>query len=283
MRGALGSCLLVTLGVAAPLVASAQVELPRVFDCLIEPYLVAEVGAHVEGIIEELKVDRGDFVTRGQVLATLESSVELANVELAQARAETTSRTESAAVRERFGERKHERILQLRRDGQYASDFEVDEADTERSLASLARVEADEDQRLAQLELNRARDVLELRTVRSPVNGVVVQRYLNPSERVQEEPILQVAQIDPLNVEVILPAAMLGKVERGMVGLVTPEVADQPNYEAQVTVVDNVVNAASGMFGVRLRLPNPDLVVAAGLRCQVAFLPSIEKAVALTE
>ena len=40
---------------------------------------------------------------------------------------------------------------------------------------------------------------------------------------------------------------------------------------AKVTVVDNVIDAASGMFGVRLILPNPQLALPAGIRCNVTF------------
>ena len=42
-------------------------------------------------------------------------------------------------------------------------------------------------------------------------------------------------------------------------------------YDAKVTVVDRVVDAASGLFGVRLELPNPDYKLSAGLKCQVTF------------
>lgn len=42
---------------------------------------------------------------------------------------------------------------------------------------------------------------------------------------------------------------------------------------ATVTVVDRVIDAAIGTFGVRLSLPNPDYRLPAGLRCQVRFLP----------
>lgn len=258
----------VTLG---PLLAPAQ---DQPYECLIEPHVMADVGAQVEGIIDELKVDRGDFVKAGQVVATLESSVERANVELARARAQLTSQVDAAVVRERFGERKSTRMKDMRREGQYVSDFEVDEAETERQLAVLAREEADEAKKLAELELARAERVLALRSIRSPVDGVVVERYLSPSERVEQDPILRVAQIDPLNVEVILPAPMIGQVTAGMTGKVIAEVGPAEGYAATVTVVDNVVNAASGMFGVRLELPNPDLLIAAGLKCQVRFQPA---------
>jgi len=263
--------------------AAGAVRAQDAFECLIEPHVLADVGAQVEGIVDDLKVDRGDFIKKGQVLATLESSVERANVDLARARAEMTTQVESGLVREQFGLRKHDRMVEMRREGQYVSDFEVDEAQTESALARLAREEADEAKKIAALELARAERVLALRTVRSPVNGVVVERYVSRSERVEQEPIMQVAQIDPLNVEVIMPAEMFGQVEPGMVGVIRPEVGLQESYEAKVTVVDYVVNAASGMFGVRLELPNPDLEVAAGLKCQVSFEAAADAEVASSE
>jgi len=241
------------------------------FECLIKPHVDADVGSQVEGIIDDLKVDRGDFVEQGQELVTLESSVEKASVELARARAEMEPQLESGLVRELFGQRKYERFVEMRREGQYVSDFEVDEAETESALAKLSHEEAEEAKKVADQELVLAEQVLALRTVRSPVNGVVVELYVSLSERVYLEPVMRIAQIDPLNVEVIMPAEMLGRIKLGMVGIVRPEVGVQETYEAQVTVVDRVVNAASGMFGVRLELPNPEREVAAGLKCQVSF------------
>jgi len=46
-------------------------------------------------------------------------------------------------------------------------------------------------------------------TIRSPVDGVVVERYMSPGEHIagiKDQPVGNLAQIDPLNVEVILPA-----------------------------------------------------------------------------
>jgi hypothetical protein len=43
-------------------------------------------------------------------------------------------------------------------------------------------------------------------------------------------------------------------------------------YEASVTVVDRVFDAASSTFGVRLDLPNLNFTLPAGLRCRIRFL-----------
>jgi multidrug efflux pump subunit AcrA (membrane-fusion protein) len=52
---------------------------------------------------------------------------------------------------------------------------------------------------------------------------------------------------------------------------VTPESPAEGVYQATVTVVDRIIDAASGTFRVRAELPNPDYALPAGLRCKVRF------------
>ncbi len=85
-----------------------------------------------------------------------------------------------------------------------------------------------------------------------------------------KDPILKIAEIDPLNVEVILPASLYGQVQRGDRAEVVPETPKQ-KFMARVAVVDRVINAASGTFGVRLELPNEKHLVPAGAKCKVRF------------
>ncbi len=64
---------------------------------------------------------------------------------------------------------------------------------------------------------------------------------------------------------------MLGKVKVGMKAEVRPESPVGGVHLGLVTVVDRVLDAASGTFGVRLELPNPKYRLPAGLRCKVRF------------
>ena len=105
----------------------------------------------------------------------------------------------------------------------------------------------------------------------SAVTGVVIERLLTPGEFVRGTAIVKLAKIDPLHVEVITPVAMLGRIALGMRGEVLLEAPLGKSYPATVTVVDQVVDAASGTFGVRLLLPNPDYRLPAGLKCKVRF------------
>lgn len=215
------------------------------FECLLEPRVVVHVGSPVDGVIQEVTVDRGDRVTAGQVVARLESGVEAASVEVRKARAE-------------FGARKAERNVELF-NRQLISAQEKDELDTE--------------QRMTELELRRDLEALKLRTVVSPINGVVVERYLSAGELVRQDKvkIMKLAQIDPLNVEVVVAGQLYGSVRTGMSGEVAPAAPLKGVHKARVTVVDPVIDAASGTFGVRLELPNPGGRIPSGIKCRVRF------------
>ena len=52
---------------------------------------------------------------------------------------------------------------------------------------------------------------------------------------------------------------------------VFPEEPIGGKYIARVVIVDQVIDAASGTFGIRLELPNNKYKIPAGLRCQVEF------------
>ena len=147
-----------------------------------------------------------------------------------------------------------------------------EEAETEADIALLELERARADKQLASLQLEQAVALLKRRTILSPISGVVVERLMSPGERVDEETVLKIAQIDPLRVEVILPSSLFGTIRKGMRAAVVPEFPGDKVHVATVSIVDRIVDAASGTFGVRLALPNPDHEIPGGLHCQVRFL-----------
>ena len=72
----------------------------------------------------------------------------------------------------------------------------------------------------------------------------MAERFLSKGEFVEDQPILKIAQIDPLHVEVIAPVEMLGAVRVGMRAEVRPENPVGGGYPARVTIVDRVIDAA---------------------------------------
>jgi RND family efflux transporter MFP subunit len=238
--------------------------------CVIKPFAEISIGTPVEGLIQTVPVDRGDWVTKGQVIVTLESSLEEATVALAKGKAQAEAALKSSQVKIGFSSRKLERALDLFKSNSIAQ-HDVDEAQTEKALAEISYQEASENKRQAELELNRAAAALHLHTIRSPINGVVVDRLLSPGELARQTPVMKLAQINPLRVEVYAPLSLLGKLKTGMQADVRPEGKGQPVYQAKIVVVNKVVDSASGTIGVRLEMPNPNNAIAAGLACTVEF------------
>ncbi|MFQ5937444.1 MAG: efflux RND transporter periplasmic adaptor subunit, partial [Acidiferrobacterales bacterium] len=212
-------------------------------DCLIEPYMVVELASPVVGVIDSITVDRGSVIKTGQVVAILQSEIELANVKVARARLE-------------FNQRKYLRSEELFKK-ELLSSHEKDLAETEKKIA--------------ETELHRSKELLNMRTIKSPISGVVVERFVSPGELTRQEKILKIAQINPLNVEVIAPVEMFGTISPGMGAKVKTEDVVGSTYRARVKVIDRVVDAASGTFGVRLELPNPRRQIPAGIKCKVRF------------
>lgn len=241
--------------------------------CLIQPSLVVALSSPVEGVLETVTVDRGAVVREGQVLATLESSLEKAAVAVAKAKADAQAPLKSTQAKLEFSVRKLARAEDLSHK-QTLSRHELDEAQTERNLAEINRLEAVENQRLAELELRRADAALALRTIRSPIAGVVVERLLSPGEVVKLTPILKLARIDPLRIEVFAPLSWLGKLSVGMEADVIPDSSPAAVYRARVTEIGRVLDAASGTVHVELELPNASLNLPAGLKCTVRFAAS---------
>lgn len=248
-------------------------ELPSL-DCVITPYAMVEVASAVPGVLEAVHVDRSDLVEEGQVVAQLDSGVERAAVALAQARAAMDTDIHLQRANLAFDQREQERLSSLYAK-KVASFHEKDKAERDAAVSRWKVRKARDLHRLRQLELRKAEQVLNQKTVTSPISGVVVQRLRAPGEYVEDQPILQIAQLHPLKVEAIVPMALFGQIRPGMQGEVMPETVSNGAYRATVTVVDRMGNAASGTFGVRLELPNPDYVLPAGQRCGVRFLPDV--------
>ncbi len=260
--------LLTVLSLAAACAAASE------YDCMIEARQSVEIRSSVEAVIETVRVRRGDAVKRGQILVTLESGPERAALALAQSRASNQGDIKLSEARLDIASKKLKRAEDLFKQN-FISANSRDEAQAEFRLASEELLRARENQSLAALEAQRASEVLALRTIRSPINGVVVDVMRRPGEFGAisfKDPIMTLAEIHPLHVEAILPSNMYGKVTLGQRALVMPEQPIGGKYPTSVTVVDRVVDAASGTMGVRLELANPRGAIPAGVRCRVRFL-----------
>lgn len=238
--------------------------------CLIEPSRQVDVGSAVAGVLKHVSVERGDSVRAGQVLAELRNDVERAQVDLARSHAQAKAELDGAQKAYDFARKKQKRTDDLVRK-EFVSRQALDQAVAEAEVAQARLDQAREQMRHAARELELAHAQLGNRTLRSPISGVVAERWRNEGERVEDKPVLRIATIDPLRVEMVLPASLWGRVQRGTPATVRAELAQLPPLVGQVAVIDRLIDPASNTFRARLELPNPAGRVPAGLRCTVAF------------
>jgi RND family efflux transporter MFP subunit len=244
-----------------------------VFECLIQPNQIVEMRTPAIGLISKVHVQRGDIVKAGQVLVELESSVEQAATQVAKYRWEMNGRIAVAKQHLDNSSTKYARLRELQ-SHDFISAQAHDDGHADMLVAEAEMVDANENHRLAELEYQQSVQLLNQRILRSPFDGVVVDRMMNTGELTQfsneNKPILKLAQIDPLRVEVVMPVEYYQKLNLGIGAEVAPEGLGL-RRTATVKVIDRMFDAASGTFGVRLELQNHDHAIPGGLRCKVDF------------
>ncbi len=244
-----------------------------IFYGVMLPNRVVRVGAATDGVLQEVLVDRGDMVTRGQVLGLLSFEVEEANAQLAKARTELRSALETAMARVADAKKRLQRYEKLAQDG-IITDESFEAAQTNLLLEELRLLEAEENQRIARLQYRRAAAFLEQGTIRAPIDGVVVERHLSGGELLAksgESGLVTIAQLHPLIVKVNVPVEIYHSLSVGDLAEVAVDLDGGQLREARVRIIDRVIDTASHTFQVRLEVDNQTNQLPAGLPCRVRF------------
>jgi membrane fusion protein, heavy metal efflux system len=246
--------------------------------CLIGPMRVADIGSPVTGIVGQINVDIGDSVRQGQPLVVLRSEVEAAGEKSAKTSWGIDADIRSAQASLLLANQRFTRASGLLSEG-FVSPQAVEQARAEQEVA-VQRVAQSKGQRdVLATDLNVVRAQVEQRTVRAPFDGVITERFRHPGERVEDRPVLRLATLNPLRVDLVVPAARFGQFKLHDHIAVQPELPGVPAANAEVTHVDRVIDAASNTYRVRLSLANPGHKLPAGARCSVDSLLSNSAAI----
>ena len=239
--------------------------------CLITPFHVYKLAMPTPGPLASVAVKRADVVKKGQVIAMLESVVEQAQVDAARVRSTTDVNIRLKTAVYTAAAAKLERQRKLRA-AAVNSEQAWEEAEAAASVAKEEIEQARLDKELATLELVRLEATLNRRILRAPAEGVVTSVDLHAGEYADPtNAIVTVTEIDPLTVDVYLPATAYPLVSMGMSAAITPQEPLGGPREGIVITKDPQIDAASGLFLVQLRLPNPGGTLPAGVHCGVKF------------
>ncbi|CAN5371993.1 hypothetical protein BH11PSE9_BH11PSE9_07100 [soil metagenome] len=258
--------LALAFGAALPPASAAQPS--QALACLILPDKVADVGSQVIGVIEWIEIERGDTVKKGQVIARLRAELERAGNGVARSRAESEGDLRGAIASRDLARLKLNRADSLARQN-FVSTQAVEQARAEFDVANERVSLAREQLATSSREVSVSQAQVSQRVLRSPIDGVVIERYLNAGERVEEKPMARIADISALRVEVVAPTSLFGSLQVGQEVSVQPDLPGSGARTARITQIDKVLDPASNTFRVRLNLPNADATLPAGLRCRI--------------
>lgn len=241
----------------------------------LAPTNKVEVGSELSGLVETVPAQENDRVKKGQVLAQLDTSKlqdEITKSEAALASSQAKLAQAEATLNQDRVSLDRDREVSRLSAGKVPSKTEMESAE-----ATLARAEADV--RSAQADVNQARATLSSdqtnlskASIRSPVDGVVLSRAVEPGQAVaaslQVTTLFTVAEdLRQMDLKVDVDEADVGSVKEGQSATFTVDAYPGREYSARVTRVaygsttkNNVVS-----YSTVLKVKNDDLSLRPGM------------------
>jgi RND family efflux transporter MFP subunit len=236
-----------------------------------EPNCTVNVATAEVGVIKRIYVREGDFVTKGQVLATLDQELQVALLVIAAEKMNARGRLESAQAELDMRQNKLTKLELLRKKG-HARQEEVDRARADVSIVKAQVLSAQEEMLVNKQEHDKAQLQLDRRTLRAPLEGVIVKAHKREGEFVAaHDPLLfAIVQLDPLLAVFSVPshqAVALHAGQKVAVGINGSD--DRP--QGTIDFVSPVTDAESGTVRINVRLQNGNRLYRSGERCTLYF------------
>ena len=228
-----------------------------------------EVSPRFLGVVKWIGVKKGDAVTNGQVVVVLDDTEYRARLR------EAEGQLAAAQANVARDELNFERIEKLSH-----TDIESKQAaDNARLLLDASRAT----RQAAQGTCDLARTYVEWCIIRSPVNGVVMEKLVNPGELVVPQSfgggrgpstaLLAVADPQDLQVEIDVNEADLSKISLNQPCRVSPEAYPDKVYAGIVAEIAPEADRAKGTLQIKVQIVNPDRYLTPQLSAKVDFLP----------
>jgi HlyD family secretion protein len=238
----------------------------------LAPLNQIDVGTEVSGAIEEVLVDNNDQVTAGQLLARLDTDQLEAQVRRARANLlSAQARVGEAQATITEAGRTLARTEELRGRG-VATQEALDNARSanDRAVAGLASAEAQVE--VAEADLAAAETSLSKAEIYSPVDGVVLDRKVDPGQTVvaaMQTPVLFTLAQDlaAMELKVAIDEADIGLVREGQHAVFTVDAYPNRRFLAEITRVRFAASTTEGVvtYETLLTVDNADLALRPGM------------------
>jgi HlyD family secretion protein len=227
-----------------------------------------EISPRFMGVVQWIGVKKGDAVTNGQVVVLLDDTEYKARLMQAD------GAVANAKVNVAKAELDSERVSQLAKTD-IASKEAQDNARLGLDAARATLKEVEGAHAVAQTYVDWC-------TIRSPINGVVLEKLVDPNELVVPQSFgggrgpstALIALADPkdLQVEIDLNEADLSKISLNQKCRVSPEAYLDKSYDGYVAEIAPEANRAKGTLQIKVQILNPDKFLTPELSAKVEFL-----------
>jgi len=257
-----------------------------------EPYQEVDVMAKVAGYVRSIKVDIGDRVKEGQVLATLEvpemeDELAKAKASVSQADAEVATANDEIARAKSGHELAHLSLQRIedvaKREKGLVPQQQVDEfrsrdlgSEAQLAAAKSALIAAQERARVARAEVARLQTMYKYTTITAPFEGVVTKRFANAGSMIQAGtasqsqamPVVRISQNNLLRLSLPVPESAATRVRIGQ------------HVDVRVTSLNRTFDGRVARFAGKLQqstrtmdtevdVPNPALTLLPGMYAEV--------------
>lgn len=241
----------------------------------VSGYIIAreriELSPRFMGTVNWIGVKKGDAVTNGQVVVLLDDA------EYRARQRETEGRLATARASLEKAQVQYERVKQLATASIESKQVEDDmRLNVAASAATVKEIEG---------SLQWINTYIEWCTIRSPINGVVLEKLVDPNELVTPQSfggtrgpstaLIAVADLQDLQVEIDLNEADVAKVTLGQKCKVSPEAYPDRVYDGYVAEKAPEANRQKGTLQVKVQIVKPDNYLTPELSAKVDFLKGL--------
>ncbi|MCK5452719.1 MAG: efflux RND transporter periplasmic adaptor subunit [Calditrichia bacterium] len=215
---------------------------------VVKPINRIEIKSKASGIVEDLPVEEGDFIKKGDLIARLDQKDELAEFGQAQANYDI-AKAELKQAQKSF-ERRNKLFNQ-----NLISEEERDQIELSLAVANGKLIQAE-------TTLERAKERLSESIVRAPIDGIILQKYVEKGQIIASgvsnvsggTPIVDIADMQSVYIEAGIDEIDVGKVGESQSAMVTAEaypdllfkgkidrISPEARIEQNVTLFDVIV------------------------------------------
>lgn len=259
----------VRVGYSAP---THELRLPGI----AQGWYQSTIYARVSGYVGRWISDIGEKVTKGQVLALIDTPEMDDQLKAAQARVAADESEVNVAKSNMDFARQSKEMWATSPQGS-VSKYQIQQKEADYAAATAQLVTAQSKVNVDQADVARLQDLETFKKVKAPYEGVITGRRIDIGDLVtagstaSTTPLYEIAQADTIRVFVNVPQWASGEITVGVQATATSEQYPGRSFIGAISRTANAIDPASKTLKVEVDIPNKDLALMPGMYVEVSF------------